>query len=75
MSSKVIIIDDEPLARSIVIEYIQNFPDLVVSQVCSNGYEGVKAIQQYKPKLIILDIQCQRSMVLKCWSLLKTLPL
>jgi len=57
MSSKVIIIDDEPLARSIVIEYIQHIPDLVVSQVCSNGFEGLKAIQQYKPDLIILDIQ------------------
>ena len=57
MSSKVIIIDDEPLARSIVIEYIQHFPDLVVSQVCSNGFEGLKAIQQYKPDLLILDIQ------------------
>ncbi len=57
MSSKVIIIDDEPLARSIVVEYIQNFPDLTVAQVCSNGFEGVKAIQQYKPDLIILDIQ------------------
>jgi two-component system, LytTR family, response regulator len=57
MSSKVIIIDDEPLARSIVIEYIQHFPDLIVSQVCSNGFEGIKAIQQYKPDLIILDIQ------------------
>ena len=57
MSSKVIIIDDEPLARSIVIEYIQHFPDLVVSQVCSNGFEGLKAIQQYKPDLIFLDIQ------------------
>jgi len=57
MSSKVIIIDDEPLARSIVVEYLQNFPDLTVSQVCSNGFEGVKAIQQYKPDLIILDIQ------------------
>lgn len=57
MSSKVIIIDDEPLARSVVIEYIQHFPDLIVSQVCSNGFEGLKAIQQYKPDLIILDIQ------------------
>ena len=57
MSSKVIIIDDEPLARSIVIEYIQHFPDLIVSQVCSNGFEGIKAVQQYKPDLIILDIQ------------------
>ena len=57
MSSKVIIIDDEPLARSIVVEYLQNFPELTVAQVCSNGFEGVKAIQQYKPDLIILDIQ------------------
>src|SRR6185503_7916173 len=57
MNSKVIIIDDEPLARSVVVEYLQNFSDLVVCQVCSNGYEGVKAIQQYKPDLLILDIQ------------------
>ena len=55
--SKVIIIDDEPLARSIVVEYLQHYPDLTVAQVCSNGFEGVKAIQQYKPDLIILDIQ------------------
>lgn len=55
--SKVIIIDDEPLARSIVIEYLQQFPDLVVAQVCGNGFEGFKAIQQYKPDLIFLDIQ------------------
>jgi two-component system LytT family response regulator len=57
MSSKVIIIDDEPLARSIVVEYLQNYPDLTVAQVCSNGFEGVKAIQQYNPDLLILDIQ------------------
>ena len=55
--NKVIIIDDEPLARSIVVEYLQHYPDLTVAQVCSNGFEGVKAIQQYKPDLIILDIQ------------------
>jgi two-component system, LytTR family, response regulator len=54
---KVIIIDDEPLARSVVIEYLQHHPDLVVAQVCGDGYEGVKAIQQYKPDLIFLDIQ------------------
>jgi len=54
---KVIIIDDEPLARAVVIEYLQNHPDLVVAQVCGDGYEGVKAIQQYKPDLIFLDIQ------------------
>lgn len=54
---KVIIIDDEPLARSIVVEYLQKYPELVVAQVCGDGFEGVKAIQEYKPDLVILDIQ------------------
>lgn len=55
--SKVIIIDDEPLARSIVVEYLSYHPDLTIAQVCSDGFEGVKAIQQYQPDLIFLDIQ------------------
>ena len=54
---KVIIIDDEPLARSVVIEYLQHHPELIVAQVCGDGFEGVKAIQQYKPDLIFLDVQ------------------
>jgi two-component system, LytTR family, response regulator len=55
--SKVIIIDDEPLARSIVKEYLQQHPDIVIIKECSDGFEGVKAIQQYEPDLIFLDIQ------------------
>jgi two-component system LytT family response regulator len=54
---KVIIIDDEPLARSVVVEYLQYHPELVLAQVCGDGFEGVKAIQQYKPDLIFLDVQ------------------
>jgi two-component system LytT family response regulator len=54
---KVIIIDDEPLARSVVKEYLQKFPQLELVQECNDGLEGVKAIQEYKPDLIFLDIQ------------------
>lgn len=54
---KVIIIDDEPLARGIVKEYLQAYPDLEVVQECGDGFEGVKAIQQHQPDLLILDIQ------------------
>lgn len=54
---KVIIIDDEPLARSIVKEYLQKQPELELVQECGDGFEGVKAIQQHKPDLIFLDIQ------------------
>ncbi|MBD0286783.1 MAG: LytTR family transcriptional regulator DNA-binding domain-containing protein, partial [Flavisolibacter sp.] len=48
---------DEPLARSIVKEYLQAYPDLEVAAECNNGLEGVKAIQQIKPDLIFLDVQ------------------
>ena len=54
---KVIIIDDEPLARSIVKEYLQKHPNLELVQECNDGFEGLKAIQTQQPDLIFLDIQ------------------
>ncbi len=54
---KVVIIDDEPLARSVVIEYLQQHPELELVAECGDGFEGVKAIQQHQPDLIFLDIQ------------------
>ena len=54
---KLIIIDDEPLAHSIVKEYLRGFPDLELVAECNDGFEGIKAIQQHKPDLIFLDIQ------------------
>lgn len=54
---KAIVIDDEPLARSIVLEYLQGWPQITVMQECSDGFEGVKAIQMHHPDLIFLDIQ------------------
>ena len=54
---KALIIDDEPLARSVVREYISRFPQVEVLGECGDGFEGVKAIQQHAPDLIFLDIQ------------------
>lgn len=54
---KAIIIDDEMLARSMVKEYLQSHPDIEVVQECSDGFEGIKAIQQHQPDLVFLDIQ------------------
>jgi len=54
---KAILIDDEPLARSIVTEYLQAFPEITIAQECNDGFEGVKAIAHHKPDLIFLDIQ------------------
>jgi two-component system LytT family response regulator len=54
---KAIIIDDEPLARMIVQEYLQSYPQIAVVQECGDGFEGIKAIQQHHPDIIFLDIQ------------------
>src|ERR1700744_1499722 len=54
---RVLIIDDEPLARMVVQEYLQPFEQVQVIQECNDGFEGLKAIQQHQPDLIFLDVQ------------------
>ena len=54
---KTILIDDEPLARSIVREYLQSFKEIEIVAECNDGFDGIKAIQQHQPELIFLDIQ------------------
>ncbi|HNP22180.1 MAG TPA: response regulator [Panacibacter sp.] len=54
---KAIIIDDEPLARSIVKEYLQAYNEIAIVAECDNGFEGLKAIAQHQPDIIFLDIQ------------------
>ncbi|PZX47071.1 LytR/AlgR family response regulator transcription factor [Algoriphagus chordae] len=54
---KTLIIDDEPLAASIVQEFLAGFPQFELVAVCQNGFQGLKAIQEHKPDLIFLDVQ------------------
>lgn len=71
---KIVIIDDEPLARSIVMEYLQSQPGMEVVAECNNGYEGVKAIMQHKPDLVFLDIQMPKINGFEMLELLDTIP-
>ena len=71
---KVIIIDDEPLARMMVKEYLQPYADVTLLQECNDGFEGVKAIAQHKPDLIFLDIQMPKINGFEMLELLDTPP-
>jgi two-component system LytT family response regulator len=57
---RTIIIDDEPLARTIVVDYLRDHPEVTVVAECNDGFEGVKAIAEHKPHLVFLDIQMPR---------------
>jgi len=54
---KAIIIDDEPLARMIVQEYLQSYSQNLRGTGMRRWVRRIKAIQQHHPELIFLDIQ------------------
>ena len=54
---KVILIDDERLARSELKRMLQEFPDVEVIGEATNANEGIEKIESLNPDLIFLDIQ------------------
>jgi two-component system LytT family response regulator len=54
---RVIIVDDEHLARAVLREYLAAHPDIEIVAECANGFEAVKAIGELQPDLVFLDIQ------------------
>src|SRR5579885_2895878 len=57
---KVILIDDEPLARQLIKTFLQPYTQFEVVAECGDGFEGFKAIQECNPDLIFLDVQMPR---------------
>jgi two-component system LytT family response regulator len=54
---KVVIVDDEPLARAMVRELLSAHAGVEVVAECANGFEAVKAVAELKPDLMFLDVQ------------------
>jgi CheY-like chemotaxis protein len=54
---RVIIVDDEELARGVLREYLRAHADVEVVAECANGFEAVKAIAELEPDVVFLDIQ------------------
>jgi two-component system LytT family response regulator len=54
---RVIIVDDEPLARAVLREHLCHHADVEIVGECANGFEAVKAIAELAPDLVFLDIQ------------------
>jgi two-component system LytT family response regulator len=54
---RVIVVDDEPLARRGLRQLCEQDPDLELVCECADGRAAVAAIQQTEPDLLLLDIQ------------------
>ena len=54
---RTLVVDDEELARQVMRELLSAHPDIEVIAECKNGLEAVKAVAEYKPDLLFLDVQ------------------
>jgi two-component system LytT family response regulator len=54
---RVLVVDDEPLARAMVREMLDSDPEAEIVGECSNGRDAISAIKSLAPDLIFLDVQ------------------
>ncbi|PYO77580.1 MAG: DNA-binding response regulator [Gemmatimonadetes bacterium] len=54
---RVLVIDDEALARQRLCSLLARVPDVEVVGECQNGLEAVAAIRAHQPDLVFLDVQ------------------
>lgn len=66
-----IIIDDEPIARDILLEYIRRDDRLVVAASYANAADALREINLKKPRLMFLDIKMPN---ISGFEMLRSLP-
>ncbi len=71
---KVLIVDDEPLARSRVRECLAAHSNYTICGECRDGFEALKFLQQETPDLMFLDIQMPRISGFELLELLDQAP-
>jgi len=54
---KVLIVDDEPLARKGIALRLRESPDMEIVGMCSDGKQAIQRIPELAPDLVFLDIQ------------------
>lgn len=75
MKIKTLIIDDEPLARALIQNFIKIDTDFEVVGEAGDGFEAIKLIHALEPDFLILDIQMPKLTGLELLELLPKPPI
>lgn len=57
MTLRVLVVDDEPLARRKLVRFLEAEPGTLVVGECGDGAEALRRIEELAPDLVFLDIQ------------------
>lgn len=52
-----LIVDDEPLARNLLTEYVRKTPFLKLEKACSSPLEAIEILHRQPPDILFLDVQ------------------
>lgn len=68
---KVVIVDDEPLARNVIFNFLKDREDIEIIEQCENGFECVKVLQNNQIDILFLDVQMPK---INGFELIEILP-
>lgn len=71
---RVMIVDDEDLARAVIREYLAAYPGTEIVAECVNGFDAVRAFAEKRPELLFLDIQMPKLNGFEVLELLEERP-
>jgi len=54
---RTLLVDDEPVARQILREELESFPDIVIVGEAENGKQALQQIVELHPDVVFLDLQ------------------
>ena len=57
LTIRVLVVDDEPLARSNLIHLLRIDPEIQIIRESGSAMEGLEAIRREKPDLVFLDVR------------------
>lgn len=57
---RVVVIDDSPVARDLIVEILNNETDITVVGVATDGVAGVDLVRELRPDIVTMDVQMPR---------------
>jgi two-component system, LytTR family, response regulator len=70
-----LIVEDEPLARNLLVDYVKKVPSLELVDVCSSPLAAIEVIKQKQVDLLFLDIQMPEITGITLLKILQKKPL
>ena len=75
MKLNCVIVEDEPLARNLLVEYVKKVPSLHLIEACSSPLKAIEVLRTHAIDLLFLDVQMPELTGISLLKVLQKKPL